>query len=88
MVHWPHRHPDGTRAWQWEAIELKVHHPGRPDPVPDGLAQLDGHLDRAGLDTGTLIVFDRRPTAPPITERTVIDKADTPAGRTITLLRA
>jgi AAA ATPase-like protein len=88
MLHWPHRHPDGTRAWQWEAIELKVHHPGARDPVPEGLAQLDGYLDRAGLDTGTLIVFDRRPTAPPITERTTITKADSPAGRVITLLRA
>jgi hypothetical protein len=88
MLHWPHRHPDGTRAWQWEAIELKVHHPGQADPIPDGLAQLDGYLDRAGLDTGTLIVFDRRPTAAPITERTTITKADTPAGRVITLLRA
>jgi hypothetical protein len=88
MLHWPYRNPDRTRAWQWEAIELKVHRPGESDPLPTGLAQLDGYLDRAGLDTGTLVVFDRRPTAAPITERTALTKADSPAGRVITLLRA
>jgi hypothetical protein len=88
MVHWPYRNPDGTRAWQWEAIGLKVHHPGDSDPLPTGLAQLDGYLDRAGLDTGTLVIFDRRPGAPSITERTVITKAESPEGRVITLLRA
>jgi hypothetical protein len=88
MVHWPHRDKDGSRTWQWEAVELKVRRPNDGDPVPAGLAQLDGYLDRADLKSGTLIVFDRRPTAPPIAERTTIATADSPAGRTITVLRA
>jgi len=40
------------------------------------------------LDTGTLIIFDRRPTAPSISERTRLSKETTPSGRVITLLRA
>jgi hypothetical protein len=87
-VRWPHTDASGEPAWQWEAIELKVHHPGRADPLPDGLAQLDGYLDRLGLETGTLIVFDRRPSASPLPERTELTTIDTPAGRTVTLLRA
>jgi AAA domain-containing protein len=88
LIRWPYTDPDGRRAWHWEAIELKVRHPDRPDPVPDGLTQLDAYLDRLGLDTGTLIVFDRRPTAPPLPERTVLTTASTPTGRAVTLLRA
>jgi hypothetical protein len=73
---------------QREAIELKAWAPGRPDPLKVGLRQLDGYLDRFRLDSGTLIIFDRRPTAPPITDRTQLSKETTPSGRTITLLRA
>jgi hypothetical protein len=29
----------------------------------EGLAQLDGYLDRPGLASGTLLIFDRRPSA-------------------------
>ncbi|MEU5883483.1 ATP-binding protein [Spirillospora sp. NPDC047279] len=80
--------PGGERAWQWEAIELKVRHPGRPDPLPDGLVQLDGYLERLGLDQGTLVIFDRTPDAPPLPERTTITQERTPTGRSVTLLRA
>ncbi|MCM3884367.1 hypothetical protein [Frankia sp. R82] len=41
-----------------------------------------------GLDTGALIMFDRRPSAPDITERTDLDATTTPSGRLVTLLRA
>jgi hypothetical protein len=34
------------------------------------LVQLDGYLDRVGLDTGVLVVFDRCSAAEPITEHT------------------
>ncbi|MBO2448892.1 ATP-binding protein [Actinomadura barringtoniae] len=88
LVRKPYAGPHGERAWQWEAVELKVHHPGRPDPLPDGLTQLDGYLDRLGLETGALVIFDRRPDAPPLPERTTITEARSPSGRTITLLRA
>lgn len=73
---------------QREGVELKVWRPGRPDPLDDGLRQLDGYLDRRGLDHGTLVIFDRRPEATPITDRTSFADTNTPTGRAITLLRA
>ncbi len=63
-VRWPR--PDSVQRW---AIELKVWRDGRPDPLPEGLAQLAGYLGRLGLDRGTLIVFDSRTSAPPLPER-------------------
>jgi hypothetical protein len=89
LIRKPHPGTGGSeRAVQRAALELKVWHPGRPDPLPEGLAQLDGYLDRLGLDTGTLVIFDRRPDAAPIAERTTFTTEHSPAGRTITLLRA
>jgi hypothetical protein len=72
---------------QREAVELKAWSKGK-EPLGTGLKQLDRYLDRLGLDTGTLIIFDRRDDAPDITERTAFSKVTSPAGRTITLLRA
>ncbi|HBL26754.1 MAG TPA: polyketide biosynthesis operon protein CyrO [Acidobacteria bacterium] len=63
-VRWPH--PGGLQRW---AVELKVWRDGRPDPLPDGLEQLNAYLDRLGLEHGTLILFDGRAKAPPLTER-------------------
>ena len=83
LVRWPL--PDGTR--QREALELKVWRDGRPDPLTSGLSQLDAYLDRLGLDTGVLVVFDRRSDAPPIDVRTRLESALSPAGRDITVLR-
>jgi hypothetical protein len=88
LVRWPHQAADGGRAVQREAVELKVWRPGEPDPLAEGLAQLDGYLDRLGLDTGVLMLFDRRPAAGPIAERIRFAQAASPAGRPITLLRA
>jgi hypothetical protein len=82
------RKPYGNRQVQREGIELKAWAPGKRDPLPTGLRQLDGYLDRFRLKTGTLIIFDRRPEAAPITERTTFSKVTSPVGRTITLLRA
>ncbi|WP_157978904.1 hypothetical protein [Nocardia aurea] len=79
---------DGRRAEQRESLELKVWRDGRKDPLEEGLAQLDGYLDRMGLTTGILVIFDRRTTATPITERTRFDEATSPTGRQVTLLRA
>jgi hypothetical protein len=63
-VRWPY--PGGLQRW---AIELKVWRDGRPDPQDEGLRQLSGYLDRLGLDSGTLIIFDGRADAPPLPER-------------------
>ncbi|MEE6160704.1 MULTISPECIES: hypothetical protein [Cylindrospermopsis] len=41
-----------------------------------GLTQLDKYLDRLGLDTGWLVIFDRRPglPLPPMGERISTDR--------------
>jgi hypothetical protein len=88
VIRWPYHDSDGKQAWQWEPVELKVWRPDQTDPTPDGLRQLDSYLDRLGLDHGTLVVFDRRPTAPPLAERITFTTAQTPTGRPVTLLRA
>jgi len=37
--------------------------PSAGDVLLEGLAQLDGYLSRLDLDSGTLLIFDRRPSA-------------------------
>nr|WP_241834926.1 ATP-binding protein [Pseudofrankia asymbiotica] len=88
LIRRPYTDQHGKRHWQREALELKVWHPYKADPLRQGLTQLDGYLDRLGLDTGTLIIFDRRPGAPDLSDRTQFDTATTPTGRTVTVLRA
>lgn len=70
------------------ALELKVWRDGGRDPLGDGLAQLDSYLQGLGLATGWLVIFDQRSGLPPLEERTTAAKALTPAGRTVTLIRA
>ena len=69
-------------------MELKVWRDGTPDPLAEGLAQLDGYLAGLGLDTGWLVIFDRRSGQPPIAERTDSREVRSPAGRRIQLVRA
>jgi hypothetical protein len=88
LVRWPYSTPAGKQAWQREAIEMKVWREGKSDPMGEGLTQLDGYLDRLGLDTGALVIFDRRPQAAPVAERTTFIQATSPSGRAITALRA
>ncbi len=70
------------------ALELKVWREGSKDPLDEGLAQLDGYLAGLGLESGWLVIFDRRSEQPPIAERTQATEATTPAGRRVTVLRA
>jgi len=77
----------GGRAEQWEAIELKVHRAGRPDPADEGKSQLDAYLQRLGLDHGALIIFDARPGRPAGQADSPPTRVKSPTGRTITLLR-
>jgi hypothetical protein len=70
------------------ALELKVWRDGEKDPLEEGLAQLDGYLAGLGLDSGWLVIFDRRSGQPPIAERTRATAATTPAGRRVTVVRA
>ncbi|MDH6106341.1 ATP-binding protein [Anabaenopsis tanganyikae CS-531] len=68
-------------------MELKVWKQGKPDPLQQGLVQLDKYLSGLNLDTGWLIIFDRRPDLPPISDRTTTEIALSPKGRNITVIR-
>lgn len=63
-------------SWRWSSrCGAKV----RGIPRVDGLVQLDGYLAGLGLDTGWLVIFDRRSGQPPISERTTTENAVTRA---------
>ena len=68
-------------------IELKVWRDGEPDPLSEGLEQLDGYLAGLGMDRGWLVLFDRRTGQPPIRERTASTEQTSPQGRRITVVR-
>jgi hypothetical protein len=68
------------------AMELKVWRPGRPDPLKTGLVQLNKYLTGLGLETGWLVIFDRREHIPPIGERTTVETVDA-ENRFITVIR-
>ncbi|MGJ0605768.1 ATP-binding protein [Cylindrospermopsis raciborskii] len=69
-------------------MELKVWRERKSDPLIKGLTQLDKYLDGLGLDTGWLVIFDRRPGLPPMGERISTEEVLSPTGRTITLIRS
>lgn len=69
-------------------IELEVWRPGGPDPRDEGLEQLDAYLSSLGAGHGWLVIFDRRPDAPPVAERTATESARTPSGREVVVIRA
>ncbi|XXY54388.1 AAA family ATPase [Sorangium sp. So ce269] len=87
LVRWPFTGEDGKRAWQREAIELKVWRAGERDPLLKALWQIDAYLHGLSLDTGVVVVFDRRPGADP-ESGTRFEEALTPSGRRVTVLRA
>jgi hypothetical protein len=70
------------------AIEIKVWRPDEADPLKEGLEQIDGYLAGLGLTGGWLVIFDRRPGAPPIAARLCAAPSTTPGGRQVTLIRA
>jgi len=70
------------------AIEIKVWHPGRVDPLPEGLLQLDGYLAKLGLKSGWLVLFDRRPGIAPIAERLATFDVIPAGGRMVRVIRA
>ena len=69
-------------------MELKVWRDGKPDPLAEGLAQLDGYLVGLGLASGWLVLFDRRSGQPPLAERTLSLDTASPQGRLIRVVRA
>ncbi len=68
-------------------MELKVWRDRRPDPIKEGLPQLDKYLSGLSLDTGWLVIFDRRKGLPPISDRTTTENVISPAGREIIVIR-
>jgi len=70
------------------AMELKTWRDDEPDPLSKGLSQLDAYLAGLGLDTSWLVIFDQRAGQPRIAERTTTTTAVTPAGRSVTVIRA
>ncbi|MBK5969918.1 MULTISPECIES: P-loop NTPase family protein [Thiorhodovibrio] len=68
-------------------IELKVWRPGAPDPLTEGLAQLDDYLAGLALDTGWLVIFDRRSGLAPLAERLTATETTSPGGRQVRLVR-
>ena len=68
-------------------MELKVWRDGAPDPLAEGLIQLDAYLAGLGLTIGWLVVFDRRAGIPPLAERLAETSETSPGGRAIRVLR-
>ncbi len=87
LIRKPYTDADGEYAVQREALELKVWRHGESDPVEEGLDQLDSYLASLGLETGTLLIFDRRRNAAPLAERGVFTDEVTAEGRKVRLLR-
>ncbi|MBI2566149.1 MAG: ATP-binding protein [Candidatus Schekmanbacteria bacterium] len=71
LVRW--RGPAGEER---HALELKVWRDRQADPLGRGIEQLGGYLERLGLATGTLVIFDRRAQAPPLAERCGIQEVE------------
>jgi hypothetical protein len=88
MIRKPYTDADGKRAVQKEGVEIKVRTERTGDPLEEGLLQLDGYLSRLGLDHGTLLIFDRRPSALKQELVPAFDQVTSPDGRAVTLLRA
>jgi hypothetical protein len=88
LVTWPWRDAHGQPQVQREALELKVWREGRPDPLAEGLRQLEGYLARLGLDAGVLVIFDRRSGVAALEVRVRQEEAVTAAGHRVRVLRA
>lgn len=70
-------------------IELKVWRDRKPDPLTEGVEQLEGYLRRLGPQiAGWLVIFDRRAGALPIEERLTCEERVLASGRVISVIRA
>ena len=70
-------------------MELQAWSDKQADPLVKGLMQIEAYLEALGLNTGVLVVFDRRSTALAANERTRFEETKTHTkGYRITLLRA
>jgi hypothetical protein len=87
LVRFPYKDAEGKRVIQREAIELKVWREKQKDPLEVGLKQIDAYLDKLELETGILVIFDRRKNAKSVHKRVKLKQEKTPGKKTITLLR-
>jgi hypothetical protein len=69
------------------AIEVKRWRQGRPDPLAEGLEQIERYLTRLGLPEGYLVIFDQRAEAPAWEQRMQVSEAQTASGRPVLVLR-
>jgi hypothetical protein len=69
------------------AIEVKRWRQGRPDPLAEGLEQIERYLTRLGLPDGYLVIFDQRADAPAWEQRMQVSEAQTATGRPVVVLR-
>ena len=86
------RYGTGPDAAQM-AFELKVWRDGRPEPLAQGLQQLDDYMaglsyEGRAVESGWLVIFDQRSHQPEISERTSAEQVETPSGRSVMLIRA
>ena len=68
-------------------IEIKVWRDRRADPLVAGLMQLERYLARLGLESGWLVIFDRRSTALPIEARLGTEEVQTEQRRRVMVIR-
>ena len=68
-------------------IEIKAWRDKRPDPLIEGLEQIERYLARMKLDEGFLVLFDQRTTAPEWAARMQRLDAQTTSGRKIQVFR-
>lgn len=67
-------------------IELKVWRDGEPNPLHDGLKQIDGYLQGIGQDIGWLVIFDRGSHQPRIRKRTGAESAMTSSRKKVRII--
>jgi ATPase family associated with various cellular activities (AAA) len=69
-------------------IELKVQRDDGRNQLTSGLSQIEGYLTRLGLDSGWLVIFDRRKAALPIAQRLRSQLHQTDMGKTVEVIYA
>lgn len=69
-------------------LVVKVRRDREPEPLAEGLAQLDEAMAKLHTDKGWLVIFDRRKGVSPISQRLNSSTETTKAGRAVVLVRA
>jgi hypothetical protein len=69
-------------------IEIKVQRNDGRNQLKRGLLQIEGYLSRLGLNSGWLVIFDRRKECPAIEDRLRTEMHETQQGRMITVIYA